>query len=208
MKVIFHCHTDESSCSDLKVEELIDYAKVQGIKKIFLTNHNKVTIPEGYRDLFVPSIEITTKQGDIIGIFVDCLNVSSVESMEKTIDNIKEAGGLVVAPHPGDIVRSEAMKKRDLLSVIEKVDIIEVFNGRNLFSNENWLKNIAAKYKKHIIWGSDAHSFEELGNVIIDMPVFNTKNELLVALQVAKTTSKNSSGLSPHFKTLLRKLLN
>ena len=52
-------------------------------------------------------------------------------------DIIKNQDGFVCIPHPFDQMRSKRIDMIKLERFIDKVDMIEVFNSRNLFKNAN-----------------------------------------------------------------------
>ena len=53
--------------------------------------------------------------------------------------------------------------------------------------------------------GSDAHTIEEIGNVIVELPDFNTKEELVESLQSAKIQGRRASPFV-HLNTTINKI--
>lgn len=205
MKVLFHCHTEKSKCSNLKIEELKHYLRKNKIDCIFITDHNEITLINWTNGMAVPSIEIATKEGEIIGAFVK-KKIPRGLTMKETIDKIHDQGGLVIAPHPIDPLRKEAMGFGNLLKHISDIDIIEIYNSRNLLNSTNdKTGKIAKEYKKPIIYGSDAHFIEELGNAVIEMDSFSGPRDFIVNLKKAQFEFKKA-GIAPHIKTFTNKL--
>ena len=101
--------------------------------------------------------EVLTKEGEIGGLFLK-ERIPPGLPLKETADRIKEQGGLVYAPHPlaRDVPRN--IGKEALLSIIERVDIIEGFNARIRYQSDNEeAKEIARRYGIAVAAGSDAH---------------------------------------------------
>jgi len=208
MKIIFHIHTKNSKCSNLSITEIVNFCHTNNIKKVFITDHNRLTLPKNTKDIeFIPSIEISTNQGDIIGIFIN-KEIKTGLTIEETCSEIHKQGGLAVAPHPVDMLRGEAIGFKNTIKNINSIDIIEVFNSRNLLNvSNNKARNIANKYKKAIISGSDAHEYRELGNCIIDIEDFKDAEDYMKVLLKANYLLKKS-GVIPHINSIKSKYLN
>jgi hypothetical protein len=101
--------------------------------------------------------EIHTTSGEIIGLFLKETIQPWLSTME-TIERIKDQGGLVFLPHPFDGLRGAVLDKHTRDEIYESIDIVEVYNSRNVFPWTNWK---AAKFaaEKGILGGagSDAH---------------------------------------------------
>jgi len=87
----------------MKPEKLVEYAKRAGLSGIALTDHNSLEgynkIPKTQDFLVVPGVEVSTKDGDLIGLFIAEVPKLGLSSTE-TADLIREQGGLVMAPPP------------------------------------------------------------------------------------------------------------
>ncbi|MCC5464640.1 PHP domain-containing protein [Pelosinus baikalensis] len=72
---------------------------------------------------------------------------------------IKEQGGLVCVPHPFERLRKSAIENEALISIINDVDAIEVFNSCNIFdADDKAAMFFAKKYGNAVLVGSDCHS--------------------------------------------------
>ena len=205
MKVLFHCHTKVSPCSNIKEHDLVDFLDKNNFDAVAVTDHDTLTLIDWPRGVVIPASEITSSEGDVIGVFLKKA-VPEGLSIKETSRQIRAQGGVVVAPHPSDKLRREAMGTKTLLKNLEYFDIIEEYNSRNLFDKSNrQAAEIAKKHKIPVITGSDAHTLGELPNTHMEMPAFSTPKEFIQSLQ--KTTSQRKpSGPVPHVKTVLIKL--
>jgi predicted metal-dependent phosphoesterase TrpH len=204
MKMLFHCHTDASDCSNITQEALLDYLNKNNFEAVAVTDHNGITRLSWPEGLVIPSAEIATSQGDIIGLFLE-KEIPTGMSIKETSKQIHSQGGLVVAAHPCDTLRGEAMGAKVLIENIGCFDIIETKNSRNVFNTANEeAGKIAAKYEIPAISGSDAHTLGELKNSYIDLKTFSKGMELLSVLQSSQDYFQ-PSGLIPHLKTFFIK---
>jgi predicted metal-dependent phosphoesterase TrpH len=200
MKVLFHCHTDASPCSNVGVDRLIEFLNQNKYDAVAVTDHNLVTTIHWPEGLVIPADEIATTQGDIIGLFLS-QKVKSGLSIEETSSRIRAQGGIVVAAHPCDILRHEAIGRKALLDNIEHLDVIEVFNSRNLLNSANrQAAEVAEEKSIPTIVGADAHTFGELGNAYLIMNKFTDASGFLNSLETAQVFTR-PAGMLPHFKT-------
>ncbi len=170
-KLELHVHTTYSKDSILTFPFLLLMCKIKGINCIVITDHNEISGAEYYRkklkkhkiDVIVGE-EIFTSKGEIIGLFLK-EKIEPMLSPKETVNAIKNQGGYVYIPHPFDTQRKKSVLKDSALQkIIDDVDFIECHNGRNVslsFSKKQ--KEIAKKYDKIGVVGSDAHTFYELG---------------------------------------------
>lgn len=107
---------------------------------------------------FIPGIEVSSKQGHIIGLGVE-EHIPRGHANE-VVEKIREAGGVAVAAHPYDIFR------HGVRGTIRKVDFdyIEVFNAREIFWFLNdMVEKAADELGINKIVGSDAHDLPCMG---------------------------------------------
>lgn len=194
IKVDFHIHSRNSYDSLNSIEKIIQYAKRKNLNLIGITDHNFLSyFPENENVKFIFGEEIKTKDGEVIGYFLKEKIKKGMTIMD-TIKAIKDQDGIVCIPHPLDRLRRSAIGYENLMRIMDYVDIIEVFNARTTFidDNLNALK-IAKEYKKGMSAGSDAHIPFEIGSCSFEMNDFKTKDELLISLKNVKI----NMGLSP-----------
>jgi len=102
-------------------------------------------------------------EGEITGLFLKEW-VPPRFSLEDTIQKIKFQGGLVCITHPFCRFRRSKLKFETLRRIIESVDIVEIFNSRNILQADNKKAFIFARdNNKLMVVGSDAHIGYEYG---------------------------------------------
>ncbi len=209
IKIDLHLHTSCSNDSIINVKKLPKVMKRKGIDKVAITDHNKICFNKikkikNWKELFIIGEEIKSKENiEIIGLFLNEEIKKGLE-VEEIIDKIREQDGIVYLPHPYGFPRLKRMSYK----LAKKVDVVEVFNSRNLF---NWQNNLALqlakKYNKIAACGSDSHSYIEIGNAINEIKPFNNKKEFLKNLKKAKFYCKKAFPLI-HALSLALKIVN
>ena len=172
----FHVHTRISKDSTLSYWLLLLMLKIKKINTVAITDHNEVKGALKYKEKFkkhgieiIVGEEIFTSKGEIIGLGLK-EKIEPNLSPQETIKQIKNQKGIVYIPHPYDEKRYKTvLAEEEIKKHKDKIDFIEVHNGRNISSKYDEKQNeIAEKYKLTKIIGSDAHTFFELGrNYII-----------------------------------------
>ena len=123
--------------------------------------------------LVIPSIEIKTKEGDVLGLGVmEEINIKSRSlTAEEAIEKMREKGAVIIAPHPysKEGVGGQLVEKL-------KFDAIEAFNSRMLSRHNRKAKELAARLGLPMVASSDAHIADEVGNGITGIEI----NELTV----------------------------
>ncbi len=149
-------HTDHSHDCATPVEVLLATAREQGLGAIAVTDHNEISgaleaqragrhEPPGVKVIVGEEVK-TAAQGEVIGLFIE-EKIPRGLSLEETVAEIKRQGGLVYVPHPFDRMHS-VPDYEHLLTILDDVDAIEVFNPRvaiGAFNDE--AARFAAKYR-------------------------------------------------------------
>lgn len=195
MKVDLHVHTEASYDSNSTFEEICESAKRKGIDKIAITDHNVIDNAIEYSkkrpDLFIVGEEIRSAKGDMIGLFLNKC-IEPFMSPEDTIAAIHEQGGLVYIPHPFDAWRKGLGDY--IYKIMDKVDIIEVFNSKAILNvNNDKALECAKEHNRLQGAGSDAHQASQIGNAYLEMPSFSNKEEFLEVLKKAKVYGQNTN---------------
>lgn len=101
-----HCHTTESDGIRSPVEVMDWYAK-HGYAFISMTDHNRLTMPDGLGKpslLAIPGTELTCRRNNqeyhVIGIGVAEMPIDAQHDPQETIDAINTAGGISFVAHP------------------------------------------------------------------------------------------------------------
>lgn len=193
-----HVHTWHSVDSNMSYDQLIKACQHKGINCIALSDHGTtrgaIEISKIAPFKVIICEEVLTPFGEIMGMFLK-EDIPNRISVEDTIRLIREQGGLVSIPHPFDRVRPSAFRNlKKLESIMDEIDIIEVFNSRSLYPGiSKKARNLAERYHKVMSAGTDAHSPIEIGYVRIEMPDFNTGSEFLTSLSKARIDGRKSS---------------
>jgi len=196
--VDLHMHTDHSSDCATPVEVLLATARAEGLGAIAVTDHNEISgaleaqaKAEGIKVIVGEEVK-TASQGEVIGLFLT-EKIPRGLTMEETVAEIKRQGGLVYVPHPFD--RLHAVPDYEhLLTILDDVDAIEVFNPRvaiGAFNEE--AARFAAKYRIVAGAGSDSHVAQGLGSVRIRMRDFDGPEEFLQSLREADIITRPTS---------------
>ncbi|HWT78614.1 MAG TPA: PHP-associated domain-containing protein [Candidatus Acidoferrum sp.] len=186
-RVDLHVHTAFSYDGFATPEQLSRVCQRKGITGLAITDHNTI---EGalhcQRHLPFPVIvgeEVSTRSGHLIGLFLK-ETIPPGLSMMETIARIRDQHGLVYLPHPFDRVRSSHIGDVELEQVAGLVDMVEVFNSRNLFAEANRQALALAQTRQSLqTVGSDAHSASEVGNSFVEMAPFSGAEEFLLNLR-------------------------
>lgn len=191
-----HLHSSYSADSAIPVAAIITCYKKTGILPL-VCDHNSITGAEKvYREICAadPDVsrilaeEIMTSDGEIIGLFLE-EEIPPFLSADETLDRIQDQAGLSVIPHPFCTYRTSVLRTDVLDRIIDRVDIIEGFNARVMDDHDNLVaRQYAARNKKPISAGSDAHTPLELGRTCVTLPPFSTPGELMRVIPEAAVT--------------------
>jgi PHP domain/Glycosyltransferase Family 4 len=201
--VDLHMHTDHSGDCATPVEVLLATAREQGLGAIAVTDHNEISGALEARaqaeasahqpvKVIVGEEVKTAEQGEVIGLFIE-EKIPRGLTLAETVAEIRRQGGLVYVPHPFD--RMHAVPDYEhLLTIIDEVDALEVFNPRvaiGAFNEE--AARFAAKYRIVAGAGSDSHVAQGLGSVRIRMRDFDGPQEFMQSLRDADILTRPSS---------------
>jgi predicted metal-dependent phosphoesterase TrpH len=198
-KIDLHVHTSHSACSTfLPVRAIEKIALRRGLDAIAITDHNTI---EGALELknlarriqVIVAEEIKTREGEIIGYFL-AEKIPAGLPVKETIQEIRQQGGLISIPHPFDTLRTSRITRDAMEEIIAAVDMIEVFNSRDVFQKPD-LDFIDKGKRLGVIpvAGSDAHQPWEIGKSYAVMDAFETPQEFLVGLRTARFITRKSS---------------
>lgn len=170
---------------------ITDHQEISGACELQNQKNFKVIVGE----------EIETQDGDIIGLFLK-KKIQSGLPIEQTISKIKQQRGLVYLPHPFDRLRKNTINQEKLEEIIDQVDIVEVFNSRNVFRSDNKKAlDLAEKYQKIKACGNDAHTIFEVNRAYMKIDEFTGQNSFLKSLENGQMILK----YSPIFVHLITK---
>jgi len=190
MKFDLHIHSKYSYDSFLSPERIIKVAKRKGLHGVAITDHNTIKggievlkINEDEDFQVIVGAEIRTEYGDIIGLFLE--DEITANKFEEVIEEIKSQGGLSVLAHP---YRQYKFPEE----IIDKVDLVEVFNARSKKRDNRRALHLAANYNKPVIAGSDAHLPFEIGRGSTIVPAqVDLKNAIIDGLTKVEGCESN-----------------
>jgi len=175
----------------MKPEKILKTAKQKGLDAIVICDHDTIQgaleVKESNKDknfTVIVGAEIKTNAGDITGIFLS----HEIKSREvnEVIREIREQNGKVILNHP--------FKGHDLEKIdIAAVDFIEGYNSRLTEEDNKKAVELALKYNKQVIAGSDAHLYKEIGNAYTVLENFNTFKPLHYQYKPSKHICKTIS---------------
>jgi len=208
MRFDLHIHTHHSPDSLMSPADIIQAAQRRGLDGVAITDHNTL---EGALEVGavapLPVIlgeEIKTTEGEIIGLFLT-RTIPPRLSPEETVAAIREQGGIVYVPHPFDHYRREAMGRRTLERIIDRVDAIEVFNARVVIPQDNALaRKVAEVHGLAMGAGSDAHTPYEIGRAYVEIDRFHNAVSFLAALRQGRVVGELSTPFIHAYTTLVK----
>jgi len=212
IRVDFHTHSTASPDGGVTADEYSQLLSDGTLECVAVTDHN--TIDEALRlqkelgDKIIVGEEIETRQGEIIGLFLSSPVPSGLE-LPETIQAIKAQGGLVYLPHPFETVR-KGIKKKDLETLVDQIDVVEVYNGRAVAQNKGPEATVWARLHHKVgAAASDAHGVKGMGTAYTTLDEMPTAQNLVTQLQTAHLTTERPplhSLLYPKLHRLRRRL--
>jgi len=174
LNIDLHTHSFFSGDGVSTPEELIAAARAKGLHGLALTDHNTCEgmeymlrkglmredgLPvDGF--LAIPGVEVSTSDGHILCVGVTLPNMKGRPAAE-VCKAIHERGGLAIAPHPYDYLRS-AIGEAVLKTL--PVDAVEVYNAATTFQYCNRKAHAYAEAAGlPMTSGSDAHHERSIG---------------------------------------------
>lgn len=191
LKVELHVHSYASYDTNTSLKRLIDTCLKNNIDAIAITDHNRINVALRLKEIapFMVIIgeEILTKEGEIIGLFIKKF-IKPGQTLANTISEIKKQGGVTYLPHPFDFTtRKTALELNSIERDLNKIDIVEVHNGRTVKQVDNIAAlEFAEKHDKLKAVGSDSHTYFELGRNYMLMENFNGPKSFLHSLEKAE----------------------
>ncbi|MGQ9722715.1 MAG: PHP-associated domain-containing protein [Candidatus Jordarchaeum sp.] len=162
--------------------EMVEAAIRVGLDGIAVSDHNttrgglmaaKVAREMKKDFLVIPSLEIKTKEGDILalGVLEEVNIIGKAMTAGEAVEKMRERCAVLIAPHP---YSREGVGE----ALVEKLkfDALEVFNSRMLSRHNKKAKELAFKLGLPMIACSDAHIVDDVGNGITGINI----NELSI----------------------------
>lgn len=191
LRVDLHMHSNASYDCAVPPERMADAARRLGFSPTVLTDHDTIAGALALQEAGLPVVvgqEITTADGELIGLFLDRAVPSDLTATE-TVRAIKEQGGLVYVQHPYDRYRKHL--REDAVELIARdVDIVEVFNARCDDEANQLAWGLRRTLGAAAGAGSDAHRVEDIGAVYVEMDPFDGAQSFLRSLRDARIVER------------------
>ena len=187
-----HSHTIHSKDGLNKPRSLFTWMKRKGLRGMAITEHVTPSIlrPIVKEDHFLLNAceFMSTDYGEIIGLFIT--EPIKNRTFAEIADDIKDQAALRVLPHPRDPLRKESALRKHLPEqmIVRHIDLVEGINSRCVVNRFNvWAQELAARTKKPVTAGSDAHSFLEMGHAKTWLQDIQNVDDIYQALQRGRT---------------------
>ena len=201
MRIDLHCHSLASHDCLTPLEAFPDRCRARGVKVQAITDHDqiwgaqklkKMVEEEGSDLTVIVGEEVTTSEGEIIGLFLQ-EHIKPGGSPEETVAQIKAQGGLVLLPHGFDPLKRARLQPGAHRRIADDVDIVEVFNARISRPRYNQAaRTWASERGLPMSGGSDAHTVKDLGSAWSETPVrpVTSPADLLAALHAGEVSGE------------------
>ena len=211
LKADLHIHTEYSMDCNMPLEKVLNRCLEIGLNCIAVADHGTIEGALKLKDIapfmVIVAEEIDTPHGEIMGMFLT-EGIPSGLSVEQTLARIRTQGGLVCIPHPFDTFRQSALDGRIIETIMDQIDVIEVFNARSPLQRDSTKANLfAEKYGIRKSAGSDAHTVSEIGNAYVEMSEFSGRDDFLQALEKSKIMGRRTNPVV-HFASVWARLRN
>ena len=194
LKMDSHIHSEYSHDSSSKIDDILKVANDRNIDVIAISDHNTV---DGTSEvlaktrntdiLAIPSIEISSAQGHILGFGCE-EKIPRDLTPEETIDKIHDLGGLAIIPHPYCFYRNGLLCKKEYDDL--KIDAIETKNARFIVGYCNGkAKNLSKKENIPELGASDAHYWKFVGDCYSMVDAEKDIDSVLKSIKKGKTKS-------------------
>ncbi len=205
VRLDMHMHTEYSRDSRVALASFAELARKAELGAVCITDHDTIEGGLRLREMntglhVIVGEEITTADGELVGLYLE-KRIAPGLTADQSIDLIHEQGGLAYVPHPFSRNRRRHLRRSVLERVAPKLDIVEVFNAREVASSSNVRAlEFARAHDLPGGVGSDSHRPIEIGRAYVDVAPFVGPQELLVALREGKVTG-TLSGFAIHLRT-------
>jgi predicted metal-dependent phosphoesterase TrpH len=168
-----HVHSEGSYDGHEPVELVLEHASDIGLDGVIITDHDSIAeslraadLAPGYGLLGIPGVEVSTRAGHLLAIGVET-RPERGQSLEETIECVREAGGIAVVPHPFQRSR-HGVRKRNLTDC----DAIEVYNSMVFTGYRNRRPRAFATAREYPkVGASDAHTLPNVGRAYTEIRI-------------------------------------
>ena len=198
IRMDLHSHTYFSYDAITSPEEMVRRYTAAGIGCVAVTDHHEIRGALLLREMapfrVIVGEEIRSTGGDIIGLFLR-ETIPEGLSPAETLDEIRRQGGVSYLPHPFGRrgLSRTVMAAFSAPDILDRLDVVEAFNSRNLTDEANRLaRAFAERHGLRLGAGSDAHTPFEIGNAFVVAEEFDAPIGLLAALRGAEIVGRRT----------------
>jgi predicted metal-dependent phosphoesterase TrpH len=158
---------EEATRQELHIIAITDHDHLEGAKRV-----EEILAQQNSPLQMVRGVEVSTRQGHLIGLFVKKAP-KAMRPVEESIEDIKEQGGIVIVPHPlGRLVPSLSRATIDaLLNKGYTIDGIEMYNPSPAnASMRSVVRRANQQWGFAETGGSDAHFWQHIGSAYTLFP--------------------------------------
>ncbi|MCK5615607.1 metal-dependent phosphoesterase, partial [Candidatus Pacearchaeota archaeon] len=168
---------------------------------IALTEHDKIIRYHLDDAIVLPGAEISTRNGHLLALGIR-KNIERRMSMEETIEEVHDQGGVAVIAHPYSFPHNVNFKNLRV-----KPDAIEVLNARAIFGSilTSFAEKMAERLSVPMVGGSDSHIPDMIGDALTIVEAeSNSIDDILHAFRAGRVRpSGNCSSLRNKLKGII-----
>ena len=215
-KADLHLHTNLTD-GFFPPEKMVTAAVDTGLNLIAITDHDLIKpalIARRFAEKeklpieVIVGEEVTTKQGELIGLFLK-KRIPPLLDIFLTAEKIKKQGGLVIIPHPLRVIFGfgPSLKTIEKLTQAQLADGIEIYNFWDYgFGLARARKKNNGHWRLANIGSSDSHHYKTVGKIFTLFPG-KTAEDLRKAIESQTTKPQKPSLVFIKRKEELRHLL-
>ncbi|MBN2066296.1 MAG: PHP domain-containing protein [Candidatus Thermoplasmatota archaeon] len=199
LKLDLHLHSQYSEDGAGSPREIIKSLQKKGLQGMAVTDHNTVkgglqairVAPK--RFIVIPGIEISSKDGHIIGLNVK-EDIPRGLTAEETVEQISSLGGTPIVPH---LFRNmSGIKRGKLQKIYPKLTAIEVFNACSLLQTNMKTAKVAQQLHLGGTGGSDSHDPQYVGYAYTTVNTTDTRADSILS-EIEKKNTWGEGNIMP-----------
>lgn len=172
-----HLHTIYSFDGTASLAAVLNQAKKVGLDVVAVTDHDEVRgalkameLAPRYGVEVIPGSEITTAEGDLLGLFMK-EKVEAGLSLVETILRVREQGGVCIAPHPmAGGMGMKSLSGRAILNALRNPHAADTLIGVETYNatvvdrlGNTYASILAGRLNLAKVGSSDSHTIDTIG---------------------------------------------
>ncbi len=168
-----HVHSEGSYDGREPVELILEHVREIGLDGVVITDHDAIEqslraaeLAPDYGLLGIPGVEVSTRHGHLLAIGVE-RRPKRGRPLDETVEEVREAGGVAIVPHPFQRSRHGVRKKN-----LTDCDAIEVYNSMVFTGYRNRRAKAFASTREYPqVGASDAHYLPNVGRAYTEIRI-------------------------------------